>query len=132
MTTKTREAAIKAKQDGERKATRPRAKQSADPMTRELSAVKAMKAAPSKAERVRALLEKGKTVREVADALDDVTWSYAWDVAAAWEKKTGKVVIPSHAKPKTTRSRRSRSSGMPRDAAQQDAYPVAPQEGTSR
>lgn len=61
------------------------------------------KAAPveapkSKAARVRALLEKGKTVAEVAAALDDVTWSYAWDIAAAWERKTGKTVIPKHAK----------------------------------
>lgn len=52
----------------------------------------------SKAERVRALLDKGKTVNEIAKALDDVSWAYAWDIAAAWERKTGKTVIPSHAK----------------------------------
>lgn len=53
----------------------------------------------SKADRVRALLDKGKTVKEIAQALADegVTWSYAWDVAAAYEKKTGKVFIASHA-----------------------------------
>ena len=59
---------------------------------------------PSKADLVRALLDKGKTVRECADLLKDqgVTWAYAWDVAAAYEKKTGKVFIASHA-PKATR-----------------------------
>lgn len=54
----------------------------------------------SKASLVRALLDDGKTVRECADALKDrgITWSYCWDVAAAYEKKTGKVFIASHAK----------------------------------
>jgi hypothetical protein len=54
----------------------------------------------SKAALVRALLDEGKTVKEVAVALKDkgITWSYAWDVAAAYEKKTGKVFIASHAK----------------------------------
>lgn len=68
---------------------------------------------PSKAQRVRDLLDQGKTVNEVAKALDDVSWSYAWDVAAAWEKKTGKVVIPSHAPksaPKSTRRTSTRKA----------------------
>jgi hypothetical protein len=54
----------------------------------------------SKAALVRALLDQGKTARECADALKDqgVTWSYAWDCAAAYEKKTGKVFIASHGK----------------------------------
>ena len=54
----------------------------------------------SKAALVRALLDQGKTVRECADALKDhgITWSYCWDVAAAYEKKTGKVFIASHGK----------------------------------
>ena len=49
---------------------------------------------------MRALLDHGKTVRECADALKDhgITWSYCWDVAAAYEKKTGKVFIASHGK----------------------------------
>lgn len=157
-----REDAIKAKQAAERKATKqaavkasktpakrartPRAQKvaspkartsaSADPMTRELAAVKAMKSAPSKAQRVRALLDEGKTVREIAQALDDVTWSYAWDVAAAWEKRTGRTVIPSHAKTaksKKARSRRtSASAGMPRDAAKETTYAPASQEGVDR
>ncbi len=61
----------------------------------------AAKPAPkeSKATLVRALLDQGKTVRECADALMErgITWSYCWDVAAAYEKKTGKVFIASHA-----------------------------------
>jgi hypothetical protein len=60
----------------------------------------AAKPAPkeSKAALVRALLDEGKTVKEIAAALKDkgVSWSYAWDVAAAYEKKTGKVFIASH------------------------------------
>ena len=54
----------------------------------------------SKAALVRALLDEGKSVRECAGALKDqgVTWSYAWDCAAAYEKKTGKVFIASHGK----------------------------------
>ncbi len=54
----------------------------------------------SKAALVRALLDEGKTVKEIAAALKDqgVTWSYAWDIAAAYEKKTGKVFIASHGK----------------------------------
>ncbi len=57
--------------------------------------------APSKADAVRALLDKGKSVREVSDALADqgVSWSYAWDVARAYEdrlKAPGKF-IPSRA-----------------------------------
>lgn len=54
----------------------------------------------SKAALLRVLLDQGRSVREVADALKDrgVTWSYAWDVAAAYEKKTGKVFIASHSK----------------------------------
>lgn len=54
----------------------------------------------TKATLVRALLDQGKSVRECADALKDrgITWSYCWDVAAAYEKKTGKVYIASHAK----------------------------------
>ena len=54
----------------------------------------------SKAALVRALLDEGKTVKEIAAALKDrgVTWSYTWDVAAAYEKKTGKVFIASHGK----------------------------------
>ncbi len=53
----------------------------------------------SKAALVRALLDEGKTVKEIAAALKNkgVSWSYAWDVAAAYEKKTGKVFIASHA-----------------------------------
>lgn len=73
------------------------------------SAAKAMqphevkpKAAPkaSKAALVRALLDEGKTVKEIAAALKDngVTWSYAWDVAAAYERKSGKTFIASHTK----------------------------------
>jgi hypothetical protein len=46
----------------------------------------------------RALLDEGKTVNEVAKAIEDVSWSYAWDVAAAYEKKAGKVFIASHGK----------------------------------
>jgi hypothetical protein len=54
----------------------------------------------SKAALVRALLDQGKTVRECADGLKGrgITWSYCWDVAAAYEKKTGKVFIASHGK----------------------------------
>jgi hypothetical protein len=54
----------------------------------------------SKAALVRSLLDQGKTVKEIAAALKDqgVTWSYAWDVAAAYEKKTGKIFIASHGK----------------------------------
>jgi hypothetical protein len=54
----------------------------------------------SKAALVRGLLDDGKTVREIAAALKDrgITWSYCWDVAAAYEKKTGKVFIASHGK----------------------------------
>ena len=54
----------------------------------------------SKASLVRALLDEGRTVKEIAAALKDqgVTWSYAWDIAAAYEKKTGKVLIASHGK----------------------------------
>jgi hypothetical protein len=54
----------------------------------------------SKAALVRAMLDEGETVKEIAAALKDrgVTWSYSWDVAAAYEKKTGKVFIASHAK----------------------------------
>ena len=61
-------------------------------------APKASKA--SKAALVRALLDDGKTVKEIAAALKDqgVTWSYTWDIAAAYEKKTGKVFIASHGK----------------------------------
>ncbi len=53
----------------------------------------------SKAALVRALLDEGKTVKEIAAALKDkgVSWSYAWDVAAAYERKTGKTFIASHA-----------------------------------
>ena len=62
--------------------------------------VKQPAAKESKAALVRALLDEGKTVRECADLLKDrgVTWSYAWDVAAAYERKTGKTFIASHAK----------------------------------
>lgn len=62
--------------------------------------VKAKVPKETKAALVRALLDQGKSVREIADALKDqgVTWSYAWDVAAAYEKKTGKVFIASHGK----------------------------------
>jgi hypothetical protein len=62
--------------------------------------VKAKAPKESKAAIVRALLDQGKTVRECADALKDrgITWSYCWDVAAAYEKKTGKVFIASHRK----------------------------------
>jgi hypothetical protein len=80
---------------------RPVRRRAAKPATPKPSArkkAKPAKAAPSKAERVRALLDQGKTVLEVSKALDDVSWAYAWDIAAAWEKKTGKTVIPSHAK----------------------------------
>ena len=65
---------------------------------RPVTPAKAKVGAPSKADRVRALLDQGKSVREISQALDDVTWAYAWDIAAAYEKKTGKVFIPSHAK----------------------------------
>lgn len=67
----------------------------------------AKKGAPSKADRVRALLDRGKTVLDISKALDDVTWAYAWDVAAAWEKKTGKTVIASHKKAKAPRARKA-------------------------
>jgi DUF971 family protein len=62
--------------------------------------VKAKAPKESKAALVRALLVQGKTVRECADQLKDqgITWSYCWDVAAAYEKKTGKVFIASHGK----------------------------------
>ena len=50
----------------------------------------------SKAERVRELLDQGQTLGEIAKALDDVTYAYAWDIAAAWERKTGKTIIASH------------------------------------
>lgn len=54
----------------------------------------------SKAAIVRALLDEGKTVKEIAAQLKDrgITWSYAWGVAAAYERRTGKVFIASHAK----------------------------------
>lgn len=62
--------------------------------------VKPKVAKDSKAALVRSLLDEGKSVKEIAAALKDrgVTWSYAWDVAAAYEKKTGKVFIASHGK----------------------------------
>ena len=65
-------------------------------------AAKPAKPAPkeSKATLVRGLLDEGKSVKEIAAALKDqgVTWSYAWDIAAAYEKKAGKVFIASHGK----------------------------------
>jgi hypothetical protein len=65
-------------------------------------AVKPAQPAPkeSKAALVRALLDDGRTVKEIAVQLKDkgVSWSYAWDVAAAYERKTGKTFIASHAK----------------------------------
>jgi hypothetical protein len=114
-------AQVKAKQDIERKATREKAATKATPKTggtskatkvagtpkrvaKDAPKFKSEAGAPSKADRVRALLDAGKSVREVADALKDqgITWSYAWDVAAAYEKKTGKVFIASHGAPKAT------------------------------
>ena len=87
-----READIKAQQSADRKAARASAIEAAK------APAKKANAAPSKADRVRTLLDQGKSVREISQALDDVTWAYAWDIAAAYEKKTGKVFIPSHAK----------------------------------
>lgn len=62
--------------------------------------VKAKAPKESKAAKVRTLLDEGKTVRQIAQLLADqgVTWSYAWDCAAAYERKTGKTFIASHAK----------------------------------
>ena len=91
-----------------RPARRRTAKQAARPKaTSRPKAGKARNAAPSKADRVRALLDQGKTVLEISKALDDVSWAYAWDVAAAWEKKTGKTVIASHKKAKAPRARKA-------------------------
>ena len=116
-----READIKAQQSADRKAARAsaieaakapakkatgtsRAKRIVVPKAKvapKATPAKKANAAPSKADRVRTLLDQGKSVREISQALDDVTWAYAWDIAAAYEKKTGKVFIPSHA-PKAT------------------------------
>lgn len=73
----------------------------------------------TKADRVRALLDQGKTVGEIAKALDDVSWAYAWDIAAAWEKKTGKTIIAAHmpakAKKVPRRPRTSKGSALKDD-----------------
>lgn len=135
--------AIKAKQNGDRKAARTaavaaakvppkkatgttRAQKVAAPtesVAKRVATPKAGKAqvGPSKAERVRVLLDQGKTVREVANALDDVTWAYAWDIAAAWEKKTGKVVIPSHMPAKAKKVRAPRTSKKAPVVTEQEA-----------
>lgn len=93
-------AAVKAKQAQDRKAAKEAAAAKVAPKAASASkAVKVAKApkppkAPrgaTKADAVRALLDQGKSVRQIAQALGDqgVSWSYAWDVAAAYEKKLG-------------------------------------------
>ena len=38
---------------------------------------------------MRGLLDQGKSVRQIAQAHPEIGWSYAWDVAAAYERKLG-------------------------------------------
>jgi hypothetical protein len=108
----TRAAAAKAPAKKERAPRSVKTTPKATVKTVKAPKKKASNGAPSKAERVRVLLEQGKNVKQIAEALDDVSWSYAWDVAAAWEKKTGKTVIASHAK-KAAPSRRERKAKAP-------------------
>jgi hypothetical protein len=99
--------AVREKQSADRKAAKVAAEQKAAGTPKAVKVTPATKTSAkasgsTQAERVRAALEEGKSVTEAAVATG-VPATYVWDIAAAWERKTGKWIIPSHvAKAQTT------------------------------